>query len=501
MATDPAVRPTHKDLKTLRTHLAPELPPQGRYAAHRRQSAVKALSCLLIAAIGLAACSDAGKPKQSELGFVAGFLGGVAADEPRAAVVGREVLSAGGNAMDAAVAVFFAMTVTRPSIAGLASSGQCVLFGEKAKRVEALDFTAPSGVPGAPRGMYALHAKYGSLRWEQMVKPAEDMARFGFLVSRGFARDLASASAILADNPGLARLYAGAGGRMPLEGERASQPALAATLGVIRRAPGDFYTGAFVQSYVEGARAAGVEVTAEAMRGYVPQFKETIQVTQDLLVSHFAPTPGGAVAARMWTALAAEGQYRSAAAPTRTALIAETQGKAVTQSVSGLNELPLGAAQGGASFVIADRDSNTVACAFSMGRMFGSAKVAGDTGIVVAAPPTASEALAIAPMLTVNPRVNKMYFAAAGSGGAPVPAAEVLIGLETMIAGKPLAAALAAPRSHWISAGRVASEPQIPLGYVNAFHCPEGLVSPGAEKPTNVCSVEADKRGFGLATR
>jgi hypothetical protein len=36
---------------------------------------------------------------------------------------------------------------------------------------------------------------------------------------------------------------------------------------------------------------------------------------------------------------------------------------------------------------------------------------------------------------------------------------------------------------------------------LNAFHCPEGLVSPGAEKPTSVCSVESDRRGFGLATR
>lgn len=430
-----------------------------------------------------------------------GFLGGVAADEPRAAVIGREILSAGGNAMDAAVAVFFTMTVTRPSIAGLASSGQCVLFAEKAKRVEALDFAGPPGVPGAPRGMYALHAKYGKLRWEQMVKPAEDMARFGFLVSRGLARDLAASSAILADNPALARLYAGPGGRLPLEGERISQLALAATLGVIRRSPGDFYNGAFLQSYVAGARAAGSDVTVETMRGYAPQFKETIQVTKDLLVSHFAPTPGGAVAARMWTALATDGQYRGAAAQARPALLADTQAKAVAQSVSGISEMPLGAAQSGASFVIADQDSNTVACAFSMGRMFGSAKPAGDTGIVMAVPPTGGDALAIAPMLTINPRVNKMFFAAAGSGGAPAPAAEVLTGLGTMIEGKPLAAALAAPRSHWVSAGRVVSEPQIPLGFVNAFYCPEGLVSPGAEKPTSVCSVEADKRGFGLATR
>ena len=435
------------------------------------------------------------------MGFVAGFIGGVAADEPRAALIGRDVLSAGGNAMDAAVAVYFTMAVTRPSVAGLGASGYCVLFNEKAKRVEALDFAAPDGVPGGPRGMYAMHAKYGRLRWEQMVTPAESLARFGFTASRGFVRDLAAASAILADNPALARLYAGPDGRMPAEGDRMTQLDLAATLGLLRRAPGEFYGGAFLQSYVAGAQAAGVNLTAEAMRGYAPQFRETIQVKQDLLIHHFAPTPGGAVAARMWQALAVDGQYRAAAPAARPALVAETQGKAVAASVSGVSELPLGAPQAGASFVIADQDSNTVACAYSMGRLFGSAKLAGDSGIVIRAPIVGSETLASAPMLSINPLVNKMFFAAAGAGGAPVPAAEAQVALGALVEAKPLADAMAAPRSHWISSGRVAVEPQIPLATVNAFHCPEGLVSPGAEKPVALCSVEADRRGFGLATR
>src|SRR5690349_7768473 len=52
-------------------------------------------------------------------GYVSGFLGGVAADEPEAALVGREVLSAGGTAADAAAAIGLAMSVTLPSRAGL----------------------------------------------------------------------------------------------------------------------------------------------------------------------------------------------------------------------------------------------------------------------------------------------------------------------------------------------------------------------------------------------
>ncbi|HEY4136432.1 MAG TPA: gamma-glutamyltransferase [Alphaproteobacteria bacterium] len=449
----------------------------------------------------LAGCSDAGKPAEGELGFISGFLGGVAADEPRAALNGRDVLSAGGNAVDAAVAVFFTMAVTRPSLVGLDSDGQCVVYDQKSKRVEAIDFTGAPGVPGAPRGMYALHAKYGHLRWEQMVAPAENLARFGFPVSRGFARDLAAASATLAANPSLARLYVGPSGRAPIEGERMSQLDLAATISLLRRAPGQFYGGGFLQSYIDGAAADGIVISADAMRSYAPQFREPIQVKQDLLVSYFAPTPGGAIAARMWSALATEGQYHRTAPAARGALIADAQAKAVAQASPGVSELPIGASQAGASFVVADQDSNTVACAFTMGKLFGTGKVAGDTGIVIAAPATGGEAFAVAPMLTINPIVNKMYFAAAGSNGAPAPAAEVQAGLETMIEGKALADAVALPRSHWISAGRVATEPQISLGSINAFFCPKGLLSPGAEKPDIFCSVATDGRGYGLATR
>ena len=139
---------------------------------------------MLMASAGLVGCvtipgfDDDNSIEKGTVGFVEGFYGGVAADEPHAVLVGRDVLAAGGSAADAAVAMYFMLSVTYSSAASLGGGGLCLTRDSKTEKVETLDFLGqtssgaggvPINVPGNPRGFFALHAKYGSLEWREII--------------------------------------------------------------------------------------------------------------------------------------------------------------------------------------------------------------------------------------------------------------------------------------------------------------------------------------------
>ncbi|MBM3559380.1 MAG: hypothetical protein FJX53_05785, partial [Alphaproteobacteria bacterium] len=213
-ARDARIRPVKpRPTMSARTLQAPApWQAERRYRSPERQPRFAGCLRLVLAGAVLAAlcaCGGPSGPQVGEVGYVTGFFGGVVADEPRAAIVGRDVLTAGGRASDAAIAAYFTMAVTMPSAASLGGGGACVMHDFYEKRDEAVVFLpglARGGaglgvVPGNVRGLFALHARYGRLPWANLLRPAELLARDGHAISRAFAHDLAREAGRLGAEP------------------------------------------------------------------------------------------------------------------------------------------------------------------------------------------------------------------------------------------------------------------------------------------------------------
>ncbi len=505
---------------------------------------------------GLAACGDS-KPVGS-IGYVKGFGGVAAADEPRAVLVARDILSAGGTAADAAVAMYFTMAVTLPSTASLGGGGVCVIHDRDSKKTEVLDFLArPSSaatsarvataVPGNIRGFYALHAKYGKMRWEGLLNEAEKLARLGMPVSRAFASDFNRAAQVLANDPGARRSFFPQG--KPLaEGQELEQFDLASVISRIRRSPGDFYTGTLARELVQAVGQAGGSLTPEDLRAVRPEWLETVQVKLGNDIAHFPPAPAvaGPVAAQLTGALAE--RWKDVSADERPHLVAEASARAFAErsrwmrpdgwpneQAAGLTKpermagllagynpgrhqpveaaKPTDATQA-AGLVVMDARGNTVACNVTTYGLFGAGRVAAGTGIILAASPGHNTGPAgIGPVLVVNPHVQEVHFAASPAGGVTAPTALAQVLLAAQVDGRKVAEAVAAPRVHHSGNPDTVAvelpeqggnpEPLAKRGHdvravaiparVNALQCDSGRAG------FSTCRAAADPRGFGMA--
>ena len=376
------------------------------------------------------------------------------ADEGRAAEVGRDVLLAGGNATDAAVAMYFALAVTLPSAASLGASGACIVHNDKTKKAEAFVF-APVAAPGAIRGqafsvpsgvraITLMHVRHGSLRWEQAVSPGERMARFGVPVSRALSRDLQAGSALIGADSEARRIFGNA-----TEGTNLVQADLAATLGAIRQRGGaEFFQGAFARTFSEQVSMAGGSLPFETLRGTVPQAGAPLTETHYRSRVYTAPAPAaGAATLSGW-----KGQQPDGGTPTDSG--------------------------GFAGFAAADTNGGAAACALSMGQLLGARVVVPGSGILLGAPTPA--AASVSPMVIGNPSNGEFTFAGAG-GGLPT-AAQALgyVAREVLDNSRPLGSVLANRRAQG--------------GFVNAIACPSGLRGSATS-----CRVGADPAGAGLA--
>ncbi len=496
--------------------------------------------CLVALVLLLAACTGRGS-EQGDIGFVDGFFGGLIADEPRAALVGREVLSAGGTAADAAVAAYFAMAVTQPGAASLGGGGVCLLHDALQIRTEVIEFLPGAGdgqyaIPGNIRGMFLLHARYGELEWSSLLLPAENFARQGHAVSRAFVRDYEASGGILRNDPEARKIF---GTAAFSEGQILQQLELGAILSNLRtRGPGEFYDGTLGRLYANAVNAVGGKITIKDLRDYRPQLLEPIRFELGNNFIFFPPTAGGLVAARIWEYAQQDDRYEDADATGRTHLILEAAARAY-QAVAMRG--PSGTVEGadalmrnyspdahrpvqpsvtvredeghdGATIVAVDNQGRTVACGFTMNGPFGSGVVAPGTGILLANPAGAPRTSVPSIAMVANENVGLTFFAAAGSG--PVAETVARIAVATLAdEDSDMIGAVAAPRVHTggnpdvarFETGIVPDEldrlralghelrPLPKFGRINGFYCPRGLPR------VQTCQFVKDPRSFGLA--
>ncbi len=218
----------------------------------------------------------------------------VVAQEPIATDVGVKVLRSGGNAIDAAVAVAFALAVTHPTAGNIGGGGFILArfadgratfidFRERAPQSASRDmYLDPAGkltdqsrigwraagVPGTVRGLEYAHKKYGRAAWIDLVQPAAELAAFGVPLSYSEARSICSARKLLERFPESKRIFIN-GDRCYNADEVLIQPDLGKTLNrIATEGAKDFYEGESARILAEQMKANGGEITLDDLQNY-----------------------------------------------------------------------------------------------------------------------------------------------------------------------------------------------------------------------------------------
>ncbi len=461
------------------------------------------LGCVLLVA-GCSTAASVGKslfgaaPAEGAPGHVSGFLGGVVADEPRAAVVAREVLSAGGSAADAAVALGFALTVTLPSRAGLGGGGACLAYGADAKSAnqgvpEAIVFVPPApartgptsdrpaAVPMMARGLFALHARYGKRPFDSLLVTAEQMARFGVPASRAFVRDLALVSGPLFADPAARQVFSHDG--TPLaEGDRLIQPELGGTLAQLRVAGvGDLYQGALAHRLADSAPLAGAAFSIDGLRAALPRTMPPIAFSagRDKLAFLPPPADGGLAAAAAFKSLQASPSALDQASTRAIAMAARWRAAGGDPEALLTADLPPGSLPqlpASTTFLTLDRDGNAVACALTMNNLFGTGRIVPGTGILLAASPSVLPPPLLAAAIAWNEPLHAFRAAVGGSGQEAASLAAAVAMFNTLRSNQPMPTPVPEP------------------GRANVIACSRYLPDSAGS-----CGWATDPRGAGLA--
>ena len=257
------------------------------------------LALAVVAAPAAQAQRGANPADLPQVSTVVARHGMVVAQEKRATRIGVEVLKRGGNAVDAAVAVGFAMAVTYPRAGNIGGGGFMVIHLATRNQQFAIDYreTAPAatkpdtyldergepdpkklrelgtavGVPGTVAGLALAHQKYGSGKFTlaQLIAPAIVLARDGIPVDDDLADSLPYAQPMFVRWRASAKIFLRRDGRTLAPGDRLVQTDLARTLyAIARNGPRAFYEGPIAQKIAAAVHAAGGLMTADDLKNY-----------------------------------------------------------------------------------------------------------------------------------------------------------------------------------------------------------------------------------------
>jgi len=274
----------------------------------------KSLILLLMAAMAVARANGSTEPVHAQHGVVVSV-------HELASRAGVEMMQAGGNAVDAAVATGFALAVVHPAAGNLGGGGFMLVrmanggthfidYREKAPAAATRDMYLDAhgnviegaseigykaiGVPGSVAGMVYAEQKYGKLTLKQVMAPAIKLARDGFALSWGEARDFQDEH--LAKFPESRRVFQ-RDGNYYQPGEVFRQPDLARTLERIAAKPDDFYHGALARDLAAAMQKGGGLITVDDLAHYEVKEREPIRGTYRGydIISAPPPSSGGAV--------------------------------------------------------------------------------------------------------------------------------------------------------------------------------------------------------------
>jgi len=282
--------------------------PSSFRRIRRRLAHLAVLALLAVSAVPTAGSEDAIYSPRDIFHPVHARQGMVSSQEATATRIGVDVLKGGGNAVDAAVAIGFALAVTLPRAGNLGGGGFMLVHDASEGETVAIDYreTAPAaatrdmfldeqgevskkrsrsshlsvGVPGTVAGLVLALERYGTLSLPEVIQPALELARGGIVVDEDLASSLAARRARLARNEAAARIFLRPDGTAPRAGDRLMQHDLAWSLEQIaEHGEGAFYRGEIAKKIAADMAANEGLVTREDLAAYRAVVREPVRGT------------------------------------------------------------------------------------------------------------------------------------------------------------------------------------------------------------------------------